>query len=71
MLDEGEGLAIGILGAGQERLPPGLGSRIGDRACEVGFEDVAGDRTPATSCAAGFPGEPALQLARESDGQDR
>lgn len=71
MLDEVEGVTIGLRRAGQQRLTPRFGVRIDDRAHEVGFEDRPGDLTPASARPTGFSGEPALQLTSQSDRDDR
>ena len=49
MFDEVEGVAIGILRAGQQRLPARLRVRIDNGARQVSFEDRAGDFAPAAA----------------------
>ena len=60
MLDEVEGVTVGILRAGQERLTPRFRVRIDDGTREVGFEDRASHLAPAAPRPAGLSGEPAL-----------
>lgn len=70
MLDESEGVAVGVLGAGEERLTPRFGLRIDDWARKVSFEDVTGDLAAAAPRAPGLARQPTLQVSSESYGDD-
>ena len=70
MLDEFEDISIVVMGAREQRLPPGLGGRIDGRSNQMGLED--GPRHFALTAARlpGFAGQPPAHLRRHADRQD-
>lgn len=71
MLDEVEGVPIGVLRAGQQRLSPGLGTRIDRGLREMSLENGPGDFTSAAARPPRFAGQPALEVSRQPNGQHR